>query len=202
MEAQIKLAHDKLKPAINARALSRLSLAPQLSNSGVGEPPHIPFTVLSQTRQAIRQSRAHLLRIIVRELGVGFDKRPRFLEGGVDQFGKLRVERHRHSFPPLIIVPFPISRRATAVQRAVRCCAAKICCSAERHLSLRQRYGAATEETSLGLLADPAPRPAPISPFRRKCRRRDDSKRGERARLLRVDISTKYGEHRQAGEQR
>jgi hypothetical protein len=58
-----------------------------LPNGGVGEPPHISFTVLSQTRQSVSEPRAHLLRIIVRELGVGFDKRPRFLEGGVDQFG-------------------------------------------------------------------------------------------------------------------
>ena len=57
-------------------ALSGVSFAPQLPDGGVSQPPHIPFTVLSETPQPISEPSAHLLRIIVGELGVGFDERP------------------------------------------------------------------------------------------------------------------------------
>ena len=56
--------------------MSGASFAPQLTNGGVSEPPHIPFAVLSQTRQPVSEPRAHLLRIIVREFRVGFDEWP------------------------------------------------------------------------------------------------------------------------------
>ena len=57
-------------------ALSGVSFSPQLPDGGVSQPPHIPFTVLSETRQPISEPSAHLLRIIMGEPGVGFDERP------------------------------------------------------------------------------------------------------------------------------
>jgi hypothetical protein len=56
--------------------LSGAAVAPQLTDRGVGKPPHIPLAVLRQTRQAFGEPCAHMLRIRVRKLGIGFDELP------------------------------------------------------------------------------------------------------------------------------
>src|SRR5262249_31547767 len=95
------------------------------------------------------------------------DELPRLVERGIDQLSdfwvEVRIPCHRHQLLPLH-VSFPISRGGVAVQRAIRCCAAKICCSAQRSPSF-SRVLKTAQEGPLSLFRDPAPRPAPVSPF-------------------------------------
>jgi TctA family transporter len=88
-------------------------------------------------------------------------------------FSDVRVEVGipcpRHQILPLH-VSFPISRGGMAVQRAIRCCAAKICCSAQRSplifIRLASKHAAKRgQESSLSSFRDPAPCPTPVGPF-------------------------------------
>ena len=66
------------------------------------------LAVLCQTRQAFGEPCAHMLRIRVRELGIGFDELPRLLERGAHQLRGVGVEVcvPAHFFPPRTRVSF------------------------------------------------------------------------------------------------
>src|SRR5215470_13782188 len=68
--------HTENSIRTDGTALGGAAVAPQLTDRGVGKPPHIPLAVLRQARQAFGEPCAHMLRIRVRELGIGFDELP------------------------------------------------------------------------------------------------------------------------------
>jgi len=60
---------------------------PQLPDGGVRQPPQIALSVLREPIDMPRQQSAHLVHVVVRELGVGPYELPGFFECGSHEIG-------------------------------------------------------------------------------------------------------------------